>query len=251
VGADYGSTVAITSGQDDDPEVGEGAEGYVAYELHGWARESRGMLVQLLESADLPYAWEGTDLVAPAVFEERIDALVDQVEATDRPTLDPDADKLAYDLDDWSDAACTQLAQHLAEVGIAYEFDVEGALVVLADDEEAVEAALDAVEFPDALEEDDGDAGDEPDAQQVLSELFLAADRLRRNARDADGVLGLVGAAASAEGMRLPFGFEPRSWEVVKERAAALKAAIEEDTTADGDIEEQAEALRSLLRELV
>lgn len=243
--------VAITSGQDDDPEGGEGAaEGYVAYELNEWAREARVMLQQLLVSSELPHAWEGTDLVAPAVFESKVDALIEQVEAVSLPALDPDADKVLYELSDWSDHEFLQVADALTGAGIAYEFDAEGNLLVLADDEEAAEEVLDSIEFPDALAADAGPAG-EVDAQEVLTGLFIASDRLKRSARDHEGVLGLVAAAITIDTMVLPFGFEPRAWHVIGERSAALRAAIEGETASDEEIEEQAAELRDLLRELV
>ncbi len=262
-------TVAITSGQDDDPELnGPAAEGYVAYELHLWARESRLMLQQLLEATEVPYAWEGTDLVAPAVFEPQIDDLVERVEATAKPPLDPEADKLLYGLGDWTDAQCVVLAEALEAAGIPYELDLEGDLVVLASDEEATEAVLDSIEFPDALPVEGGESEglvegavqDEAiddvlrgrDPQEVLSDLFLAVDRLRKNANDHNGVLGAVDAGAAVAIMGLPFGFEPTVWAAVRERTGTLLEAIEvDDEDGDEQIVEQADQLRQLLRTLV
>ncbi len=267
--------MAITSGQDDDPELSEApAEGYVAYELHLWARESRLMIQQLLEATEVPYAWEGTDLVAPAVFERQIDELVERVEATAKPALDPEADKLLYGLGEWTDSQCLTLVQALEEAGIPYELDVEGDLVVLASDEEATEALLDSIEFPDALAVEDGPGGepgdggaagtgDDPDdehledvlrgrdPQEVLSDLFLSVDRLRRNANDHNGVLGAVDAGAAVAVMGLPFGFEPTVWSMLTEGTAALLEALEQEDGDDDQIVEQADQLRQLLRTLV
>jgi hypothetical protein len=247
--------VAITSGQDDDPVEGDDptAEGYLSYELHDWARESRLMLQQLLEGEDVPYVWEGTDLVSPAVFERQVDALIDQVDATLRPVLDPDAELLLYELAEWTDLQCLRLADALDAADVAYEFDVDGNLLVLATDEEAVEALLDTIEFPDALPEEDDPVTheDERDAQEVLSELFVAADRLRRNARDHEGVLAVADVGAVIGTMRLPFGFEPTVWRTIVERAGALLAAVEGDETSDDDLRELAAELRELLRPIV
>ena len=72
-----------------------------------------------------------------------------------------------------------------------FVWDASDALVVSADDEEAVEKILDAIEYPDALEavvEDEGGDDDEA-AQDTLSELFLAVrsvdarSRLTKTAR--------------------------------------------------------------------
>lgn len=243
--------MAITSGQDDDPEgVDTEASGYLVYELNEWSRESRAMVQQLLEAEDVPYVWESTNLVVPAPFEARADEAIAQVEATAAPPLDPEADKLLYELAEWSEDEVALLVDELAATDIPYDFDVEGNLVVLADDEARVEELLDRVEFPDALDaQDDEEPGPEPN--DVLSDLFVAADRLTHNARDHEGVLGFVAAADLLAELRLPFGFEPTVWRRIVEGGAELKAVLEADQTDDEDVEERAGAYRSLLREFV
>lgn len=244
--------MAITSGQDDEPEgIDSEASGYLVYELNEWARESRLMVQQLLEASDVPFVWESTNLVVPAPFEAQADDAIAQVESTALPALDPDADKLLYELGEWTDAEVAQLVDALAGADIPYDFDVDGNLIVLADDEDAVEALLDSVEFPDALDADADDGDDGPTGQDLLSELFVAADRLRHHARDPEGVLGFVEAAATIQEARLPYGFEPDVWKRIVEGAAALRAAIEDDDVGDEDIEAQADEYRSLLREFV
>jgi len=260
--------------------AGEGAGGQVQYELHEWAVESRVMLEQLLESGGIRHAWSGTDLIVSAAVEARVDALVDQVEVTTLPTLDPDLPKLAYDIDDWSDEQQTLLMHALDEVAIAYEFDLDGALVVLEENEERVEIILDKIEFPDALPVDDGldddgtDHGDEADggerdeddddedeeradsvdgleAAEVMSDLFVASDRLLRNARDAEGVLTLVARADVARRMRLPYGFSRAVWTDIVGQAATVKGMLEGDDADDETIEEHAKLLRDTLRQYV
>lgn len=238
------------------------AEGQVSYELHEWAAESRVMLESLLEAAGIRRAWSGTDLIVPAAFETQVDGLVDQVEVTTLPTLDPDLPKVAYDIDDWSDEQQTLLMHALDEVAIGYEFDVEGALVVLEENEERVEAILDEIEFPDALEIDDEDGDDEDDAggvtsidgveaADVMSDLFVAADRLRRNARDAEGVLTLVERAGIAGRLRLPYGFSRASWNDIVVQATTVKDLLEGDDADDETICEHAQVLRDTLRQYV
>ncbi|MFN8040329.1 MAG: hypothetical protein U0Q07_14045 [Acidimicrobiales bacterium] len=248
--------------------------GEVLYDLAEWAAESRVMLEQLLEGEAVPHAWQGATLHVPVAFEARADNLVDHVEVATLPTLDPDADQVAYDLSDWSDDLQTHLVQILVTDGIPHEFDVDGDLVVLAEDEERVERLIDAVEFPDALPIDDGDRGDDQDdaedddagdgdaagdddggvdAQQVLSDLFVAADRLMHDARDHEGVLSLVDAADRAEAIRLPYGFDPAVWKDIVGQAIGLRAVFEgtADDESDEAIEHQARDLRGALRPLV
>ena len=256
----------------------ESAGGEVLYDLAEWAGESRVMPEQLLEGESVPHAWQGATLHVPVAFEARADNLVDHVEVATLPTLDPDADQVAYDLSDWSDDLQTHLVQILVTDGIPHEFDVDGDLVVLAEDEERVERLIVAVEFPDALpiddgaedgadadeadddgEDDDGedDDGEDDDggvdAQQVLSDLFVAADRLMHDARDHEGVLSLVDAADRAEAIRLPYGFDPAVWKDLVEQAVGLRAVFEgtADDESDEAIEHQARDLRSALRPLV
>lgn len=236
-------------------------DGQVQYELHEWAVESRVMLEQLLESAGIRHAWSGTDLIVDASVEPRVDALVEQVEVTTLPTLDPDLPKLAYDVDDWSDEQQTLLMHALDEVAIAYEFDVDGALVVLEENEERVEAILDRIEFPDALpvDDDDEDTGEDDgadtvdgvEAADVMSDLFVAADRLRRNARDAEGVLTLVDRADIAGRLRLPYGFSRAAWGDIVVQATAVKDLLEGDDADDETICEHAQVLRDTLRQYV
>jgi hypothetical protein len=243
------------------------ADGQVQYELHEWAVESRVMLEQLLESAAIRHAWSGTDLIVDVAVESRVDALIEQVEVTTLPTLDPDLPKLAYDVDDWSDEQQTLLMHALDEVAIAYEFDIDGALVVLEENEERVEAILDEIEFPDALPVDDGsdeegsagddepegavDAVDGVEAADVMSDLFVAADRLRRNARDAEGVLTLVDRADVAGRLRLPYGFSRAAWSDIVVQATAVKDLLEGEDADDETICEHAQVLRDTLRQYV
>jgi hypothetical protein len=288
---------------DERPDIADGPKkGQTTYELHEWAVESRVMLESLLTGQGLPHAWEGTDLQVPAALESKVDVLIEQVEVTTEPNLDPDAPKVAYELADWDDEQQTVLIQSLDAKGIPYDFDVDGSLVVLESDDPVVEAVFDELtgagsdddEAEDGDEDgDDGDGdGGEPtarqleadvdeveaevdaldaaegrdvgdpasdvletgielDAQSVMSDLFVAADRLRKKAADHQGVLTMVDRAADAERMRLPFGFNRHDWEQIVEQATALRDLIEDDDSKDADIEARATVLRGTLRPFV
>lgn len=262
-GSEYIATVAMCPDcdvalVDERPSThldGEGADrsGQLSYQLDEWAIESRVLLEQLLEGSAVPHAWEATTLVVPAALEGRVDDLIEQVEVTTLPTLDPEAEKVVYDVSDWDHTMMERLVEALDSVGLRHEFDVDGDLVVLAEDEERVEEVLDGIEFPDALRPDmiaEVD-GDQPDAQDVLSELFVGADRLRRHARDHEGVLGLVAAASTAAAMELPFGFTPTVWHDIVGQATRLRDELEGDEVGDEEIEAHAGELRDLLRNFV
>jgi hypothetical protein len=289
---------------------GEPKTGQIEYELHEWAGESRVMLQSLLNADEIPHVWEGTNLLVPAVIEARVDGMIAQVEATVASPLDPDAPKVAYDIEDWDDALQAELLGLLDVDGIPYEIDAEGALIVLEEDETRVEAAFDTIEQEGEIEVDDGSgptdrgtATDDPapavtdeeagpdseigsdedvelddvelddvelddddeddddedevfdeadlvdlDAQEVMSDLFVAADRLKRKVTDHEGVLTLVERSRDVRRMRLPYGFSRDAWTEIVRATLALNRGLDGD---DEEIVEQATALRSILRQYV
>jgi hypothetical protein len=123
-------------------------------------------------------------------------------------------------------------------------------------DEEFVDRLLDEVESPDALEaveDESGDEGDETDDEaqyDVMSHLYVAADRLK----DDPGDLALAGeffdAADAARAIDLPFGFDPDVWAKVQECATAVTAALEQEED-DAMVEARAQELRDLLFQFI
>jgi hypothetical protein len=251
--ADCGLPLVDKDPEHDDPEVEADPDGQLRYELHEWAGESRVLLEQLLESQALPRAWQGTTLIVPAAIESQVDPLIEQVVVTTLPSLDPDAPKLVYELEDWTEDDITGLAEALDTVEIPFELDIEGNLVVLEEDEERVERLLESIEYPDALKPDleGDDEVDGVDVAELMGDLFVAVDRLKNHARDHEGVLGLVRAADAIAGVPVPFGFAPAVWTDIVGQAERLRAGIENDEHSDELIEEHAEELRSLLRNYV
>ena len=227
----------------------------VAYELGDWSGQDRVMLEQLLAGAGVARAWEGSDLVVRADDEELVDELVEQVRATDQPVLDPEADKLVFEVNDWSSEQLVALTDGLAAQGIAYEFDVEGDLVVLAEAEDEVEALLDGIEFGEVESaEQSGDSDESDDGLEtasILSDLFVACDRLRKSATDHEGVLGVVSASERLDGRPLPFGYVPSVWKDIQARAGRLHDELDDDDTEDEVLEDQARELWVLLRQYV
>ena len=235
----------------DDEELADDDE--VEYELDDWPGESRLLLDGLLTNQGIPHVWEAGTLVVRAEHEAATDEIVDGIDLVSVPALDPDAEKLAYEVGAWSDEQRSGLAERLGLAGIPYEWDEQGDLVVLEEDEARVEAVFDEFEAADGdgldaglTDEDDGLA-----AQQVLSDLFVSSDRLMHDARDPDGVLPFIAAAGRARSLSLPFGFERGVWDEIVARAGALAADFENDVEDDDLIIERATDLRNLLREFV
>jgi hypothetical protein len=248
---------APLAGRLDAPDAMEspGLEDQVVYELHEWSGESRMLIEQFLAGAGIARAWEGTTLVVGRADEARVDGLVEHVEASAESALDPDAERVVYEVSEWTADQITVLTDALVGAAIGYEFDIEGDLAVLADDEERVEELLDGLDFANpAAAEAEGEGLDPDDGletAEILSDLFVACDRLQHDATDHEGVLGGVAAVNRIEGRALPFGYAPSVWNDLLEQAMRLRSDLEDGEVSDPVIEEHALELRTLLRDYV
>jgi hypothetical protein len=262
-GAAYESTVAecIECGVGLVPEpplapevVGAEDEEQLAYEFHDWSFESRRMLDQLLTSRAVEHAWQGASMIVRAADESVVDELVEEVEHAALPTLDPELDHVVYEMEGWTAEQQTLLSARLGGQGIPHEFDQNGDLVLHAEDEERIDALLDEIE-QGALDAGGGD--DEPvdldglDVNDVLSSLFGASDRLRKNARDANGVLKFLDHAPLVARMRVPFGFERSEWGAITDQVRSIEDLLDDDASDDDEIEQRAQALRDVLFTLI
>ena len=253
------------AGLEGEETVEDPAGEQIAYEFGEWDNASRVLLDQLLTGQGIMHVWEATSLVVRTSDEVAVDELVEQVEVTNQPTLDPDRDQVVYELTDWPDEKRTALSESLAEAVIPFGFDENDELVVHEDDEDLVEAMLDQVDFNFSINADQVASGaaeestadedeDEEDglaAQDTMSELFLSSDRLMHDPEDHDGVLNLTAAARSVETMSVPYGFAPGVWKDIVERSSSLRTMLEATDSDDDDVVVAATELRSLLRQFV
>lgn len=228
----------------------------LVYELGEWSASRRTLLESLLGADGIGHAWEAADLVVHVDDEARVDALVDAIEqggvkgAETSEQAGLEGDQLVYELDEWSATDRTRLAEELTKAGVPFLWDASDALVVAATDEDAVESILDAVEYPDALEAVTDEAGDDDEAaQDALSELFLASDRLMHDPEDEDGTNGLIKAVEVATEVGVPYGLAPATWKAVVDHATELRERL--NAADEEQIVESATALRSLLRPYV
>lgn len=246
-----------TAYTDDTEEFLEGGDvdledGQLAYECASWAAESRGLLESLLNSRDIPHAWQGTTVTVREEDEDAVDDLIDDVLASARPALDPKAPKLVYEVGVWPVALQTELVDQLTAADVPYEWDEQGDLVVRESDEAEVEAVLELLPDPDAggLSSDDGVA-----VHEVLDELFMSSDRLAKHATDASATVAVVEVTARLEQMALPFGFEPAQWRRLVTTAQHVRDAIEPPEDAepvtDAEISERAVAARDAVRQYI
>ena len=218
----------------------------LSYELDEWSTESREMLDRLLAGNDITHAWQGGTLTVNGVDETVVDDLILEVESTLLPALDPEAEKVVYEVAEWTPEGRADLTDALAEEGVRYVFDDMGDLVVQAVDEDRVDTIVDELTDGEDEAEEEG-----PVASDVLSELFVAADKLRKSPHDAKAIRRAIEEATAVIKMSPPYGFERRTWAQVGLRAGALRNLLEGDGAEDEAVVEAAEELRELLHPMV
>jgi hypothetical protein len=86
---------------------------------------------------------------------------------------------------------------------------------------------------------------------EVLSSLFLAADRLKGNPLDAEGIGDLSDALEEADPDVPPFGIVPGLWREAVERGSRLADTLADDDDRSPEVAEQAAELQALLRPYV
>ncbi len=240
----------------------------VHYDLANWSFEQMAELAAALADAEVPHAWDGSELIVPESAEEATDDIVAQVEmrlgipgdneeaALREPVaLADDAASTEYDLAEWEQSERDLITSHLVARGLPFRWE-EDVLLVGTDDEELVDSILDDVENDEGIELPDETDEERAEADQLpfetLTTFFLAGDRLQRNPLDADGLEQLLSATDVADPEHPPYGVDKRLWLRMCELADELAAAL-----VDGDepdvVETQAVAaeLHDLLRPYV
>jgi len=272
------SAIAMSDGDAEDGEAGE----WLAYELHEWSLESRVMLQQLLVVDKVVHSWQGTTLMVHESLEETVDSLVDEVEETERAKeattrpIGPDDSLTAFELAEWPEALRAELVELLVQARVPHVLDTEGEaaegdaaegevpggpadldaesgevcdLLVREADEERVELLIDdllAREEEAQFEELDG-----LEVNDLLSSLFVACDRLRRDPGDLDGIRGVVMNARRIAGVRTPFGFSAPNWRNLRHAVGELLDLVEGEETDSEDLRELAHRMSDTLRTLV
>ena len=174
---------------------------------------------------------------------------------------------IVYELDEWTADQRGALEQRLVAAEIEHQWesstgaDLEAGyeaaqpwvdatdLVVGEHDEETVDALLDEIESPDALEavtdEEDAEIDDEA-TYSVMSNLYVAADRLKDDPDD----LALAGeffdAADAARQIDAPFGIDGEVWRRVQELAGEVSRSLEQEED-DTQVQAHAQRLRDVL----
>ena len=208
-------------------------------------------------------------------------------EAISRP-IGPEDSLTAFELSEWPEALRAELMERLMQARVPYILDTEGDaaegdvgegdageggaaegdagdgadagdpdtelaevcdLLVREADEERVDLVID-----DLLAREEEAQFVELEGLEVndlLSSLFVACDRLRRDPRDPDGVQGVVTNARRIAVVRTPFGFSAPDWRGLRNTAGELLDLVQGPETDKDDLRERAHRMSDTLRMLI
>jgi hypothetical protein len=250
---------ADDDGETDEAEVADGGDdedgelvdtGQVEFELGDWGARERQLLDGELAAARVRRAWEAGTLVVAASDADVVDDLIDYIEERIALDLSPDVEPVIYEVKDWPPGLEDRFLELLIENRIAHMRGYQE-ITIGVDDEERVDELVEQVTAAWEEEQPTEAEIDGPDAQDVLSELFVSSDRLLHDPSDRAATVRFDDAAESALGMGLPFGFDEAMWGTITDLVGALRDKLAEAESTDDDIVEAATALRTHLRPLV
>ncbi|HYI61311.1 MAG TPA: hypothetical protein VEW93_05855 [Acidimicrobiales bacterium] len=248
--ADEDGAEGATAGPDGEGEDEDDGPGQMAFELADWGARERKLLDDQLGALGVPRAWEASTLVVDASNADAVDDLIDEIEERTALDLAPGVEPVTYEVGDWPLGLEDRFIEALIEARIPHQRGYRE-IAVGVDDEEQVDALIEALTAAWEDEQPTEEELDGPDAQQVLSELFVSADRLLHDATDRPATVRFDDAAGSVAEMGLPFGFAPGDWDDVVARVADLRTLLSEAESTDEQITEAARDLRTRLRPLV
>ena len=237
----------------DVSNVGEPDDDQLAYEFHEWTGQGRSTLDGMLTRSGIDHAWQGATLIIKEADEDAVDEAVAEAEIVAMPTLDLTQPTMVYELGELDDDQHTRLLRRLGEQGISNAFDKNGDLFVYERDEAKVDEVFESLDVADADEREFGAGVPGVDPVDVMSDLFVAAGRIRKNPNDAKGIVALVETASIVHQMTLPYGLGADVWGSVVDQSADLSDALsgEIEGLSDTDIEEMATQLHEFMRRLV
>lgn len=223
-----------------DPDVVK-----VHYDVAGWSHDQVAELAETLAERSVPHVWEDEELVVPEAVEEAVDVLFTELEDEIGPfpvVLADDAPSTEFGLDEWPQRDLDMLRQALVDAEIPHRWHG----TTLAVDEQAenvVDDLLDAIEAGEVASLDE-----EVEAPEgALNDLYVAADRLRRDPADGSARRSLLDLVPVLDPRGAPYGLAVRSWEVIVDRARALAGEFEVGAESDA-IAASAEELLTVCR---
>lgn len=234
-------------------QVGDEDDDQLAYELHEWTGQGRSILDGMLTRSGVSHAWQGATLIVREADEEVVDTAIAQTEVVAMPTLDLNQPTMVYELDELDPEQHARLQRRMGDAGISHAFDREGDLHVYEKDEQRVDEIFEGLDEADSSEREFGPGVPGVDPVEVMSDLFVAAGRLRKKPHDAKGVVGFVEAASLVEQMTLPYGITADLWGTVVDRSGELADVLSGEAEVDDDttVQELAGDMHDLLRTMV
>ncbi len=249
-----GAEEIVAGGEDTghagDTDEEEGGFREVEFELSEWGARERKLLDEILEGVRVRRVWQAGTLVVAAGDAEIVDDLIDEIDERMALDLPAGVDPVIYDVRDWPGGLEDRFVEALIDQRVPHMRGYQE-ITIGVDDEERVDTLVEEVTSAWEDEQVPDDEVDGPDAQAVLSELFVSSDRLLHDASDKTATVRFDDAAESAAGMGLPFGFAEGDWTAIKAAVDVLRGRLGDAEAQDEDIEEAATALRTLLRPLV
>ncbi len=233
---------------DEDDELVD--TGQIEFELADWGARERQLLDAELAAVRVRRAWEASTLVVAASDADVVDDLIDLIEERIALDLPLGTETVLYGVGDWPDGLEDRFIEALIDARIAHRRDYRE-VAVGVDDEERVDALVETVTEAWEEEQPDPDELDGPDAQDVLSELFVSSDRLLHDPSDKSATIRFDDASTLALDMRLPFGFDEAGWGAITDLTATLRDRLGDTEATNDEIVEAATNLRTHLRPLV
>lgn len=233
-------------------EVGDEGEEQLAYEFHEWTGQGRSTLDGMLAHQNIQRAWQGATLIVLEADEEAVDAAVQEAEIVAMPTLDLTQPTVVYELGDLDDQQHARLLRRMGDDGLSHAFDRNGDLFVYERDEDKIDELFEGLDEADISEREFGPGVPGIDPAAIMSDLFVAAGRLKKKPTDAKGVVKFVETAAIVEQMTLPYGLGADVWGPVVDRTLELSAVLSGDAEVeDIGVQEMADELHATMRTMV
>lgn len=136
----------------------------VFYDMSSWSSAEQGEATAMLANADIPHAWVELELVVPAEYEQKTEAILNKLEqalgigSTEQKGGVDDGDVVTeFELDEYSVAERRDITELLIANRVTHRW-METTLIVPTSAEDVVDGILDdfdgSVEFVDDDEDD-------------------------------------------------------------------------------------------------
>ncbi|MPY92467.1 MAG: hypothetical protein GEV08_05180 [Acidimicrobiia bacterium] len=218
------------------------------FDLRAWPAEALHLVQSMLDTSDVAHSWEDGQLVVASAQRDEVQEILDEVVEANRPRLEEDEDRTAYELGEWPPGEIGALEAALEDAGILREWTEEGDLLVYESDEPRVDALFEELGLRGS---DDGLVVLEGEGlSALLDTVYLGADRLSRDPADPDAVVRYAEATATLGGVAVPVGFEEDAWSRLQADATALRDLLADPDADDDDesVSERARVVRDHLR---